>query len=136
MATPISLQMRPPASHARYQAKQSYLSYAAGFVASRPRQVVLKKLSPRAVEQEASDMVLIPWNAEESWSEESEKLMSRLIARFKAADKDGYVLDPWTSCPIENIGDQDTATRAAFVQVMIFVVKLLSSAIEYWLSYG
>ena len=37
------------------------------------------------------DIVLVPWSdsAEESWSKEAQEAMDRMLARFKAADKDG-----------------------------------------------
>ena len=56
-----------------------------------PRGLRVKPIA-RAVETAQDDVVIIPWEeAEESWSEQSSARMEKLMARFKAADKDGCV---------------------------------------------
>lgn len=44
----------------------------------------------QATQQDLDSFVMIPWAAaEESWSDESAEMMESLVAKFKAADKDG-----------------------------------------------
>ncbi len=73
---------RLPALHAPLLAPQYH-------VPRRPYGRRQPVVAPRAVEGVKDEMVIIPWSAEESWSDEAHERMDQLIARFQAADKDG-----------------------------------------------